>query len=260
MSYFSLQPKYISITKSYGIIPFTIFDNKILFLMIRRKNTFGYIDIIKGKYDIDNTILFSYLINIMTSTEKNDMMKYDFKTLWQKMWLYPTNYSNELETKFNSNKVQIRDYIQKSKTLWYEPEWEFPKGRKNSKETEINCAKREFTEETGINHKTIHIIQNIIPYEEIYVGTNFKCYKLKYFLTYISDINVDISKYQKTEVSAIKWLSYDECINKIRYYYFEKKNNLEKINNLIKSLRLIKIYNICKQKNLVQKKKEKYQF
>ena len=239
MSYFSLEPKYISVTKSYGIIPFTIVNNKIFFLMIRRKNTFGYIDIIKGKYDSDNTILFSYLVNIMTNNEKYDILTHDFKTLWQKMWLYPTNYSNELETKFNTNIAKIRYYIKNSKTSWCEPEWEFPKGRKNAKETEINCAKREFTEETGINHKTIQLINNIIPYEEIYVGTNFKCYKLKYFLTYIADINVDLSKYQKTEVSSIKWLSYDDCINKIRYYYYEKKNNLEKINNLIKSLRLI---------------------
>ena len=104
MSYFSLQQKYISVTKSYGIIPFTIFNDEIFFLMIRRKNTYGYIDIIKGKYDIDNSILLNYLVNIMTITERNDILKYDFKTLWQKMWLHPNGYSNELEKKFDNNK------------------------------------------------------------------------------------------------------------------------------------------------------------
>jgi 8-oxo-dGTP pyrophosphatase MutT (NUDIX family) len=31
------------------------------------------------------------------------------------------------------------------------PEWEFPKGRKNKDESDIECALREFEEETGIN-------------------------------------------------------------------------------------------------------------
>ena len=73
MSYFNSPLKYISITKSYGIIPFSIINNKIHYLMIRRKNTFGYIDIIKGKYNINNFILMQNLIDIMTINEKNDI-------------------------------------------------------------------------------------------------------------------------------------------------------------------------------------------
>ena len=35
---------------SYGIIPFTIINKTIHFLMIRRKDSVGYIDLIRGKY------------------------------------------------------------------------------------------------------------------------------------------------------------------------------------------------------------------
>jgi ADP-ribose pyrophosphatase YjhB (NUDIX family) len=237
MSYFSLQPKYISITKSYGIIPFTIKNKEINFLMIRRKNTFGYIDIIKGKYNIANTILFENLINSMTIEEKQDILNYDFDTLWNKMWLFPTKFNIDTKKKFHSNLIFIHECIKKSTTTWYEPEWEFPKGRKNTKETEINCAKREFTEETGID--SINIISNVIPYDEIYIGSNLKCYKFKYFLAFINNYNTDLSNFQKSEVSDIKWFTYNECLVHIRDYHYEKKNNLTKINSLILSLRLI---------------------
>ena len=237
MSYFSLQPKYISITKSYGVIPFTIKDGKILYLMIRRKNTFGYIDVIKGKYNINNDKLLISLIDMMTNKEKNDILNNNFETLWNNMWLYPNRYPNDTKKIFNNNITKIRKYIQESKTEWLEPEWEFPKGRKNIKESEIMCAKREFIEETGI--KNISIINNVIPYDEMYIGNNLKCYKFKYFIGYISDFNIDISNFQKTEVSNVKWFTYAECIKHIRDYHYSKKKNLKNINYLIMSLRLI---------------------
>lgn len=237
MSYFSLQPKYISITKSYGVIPFTIYDNNVYFLMIRRKNTFGYIDIIKGKYNVDNSLLFKKLIDSMTNYEKKEILNNNFDSLWNKMWIFPSKYNIDTKNKFYSNIDSIYESINESNSNWNEPEWEFPKGRKNSKETEINCARREFTEETGIN--SINIIHNVIPYDEIYIGSNLKCYKFKYFLGYIDDINTDLSKYQKTEVSDVKWFTYEECLNHIRDYHYEKKNNLKRIFSLIKSLRLI---------------------
>ena len=239
MSYFCNPLKYISVTKSYGIIPFTIIKNRIYYLMIRRKNTFGYIDIIKGKYNIENCILMQNLINVMTIDEKNDILKYNFMELWDRMWLYPTTHCDDIKSKFNKNIKKIKQYIRKSDTAWIEQEWEFPKGRKNIKETDICCAKREFSEETGINYKNLDIIQNIIPFDEIYIGTNFKCYKFKYFLAYIDDSNVNLSHFQKTEVSGIEWLTFGECNKRIREYHYEKKSNLEKINKTIISLGLI---------------------
>lgn len=239
MSYFNSPLKYISITKSYGIIPFSIINNKIHYLMIRRKNTFGYIDIIKGKYNINNFILMQNLIDIMTVNEKNDIFKYSFDELWNKMWLYPTTYSDDIKSKFDKNIDVIKKYINNSATNWNEQEWEFPKGRKNIKETDICCAKREFSEETGVNYKKLDIVQNIVPFDEIYIGSNFKCYKFKYFLAYIKDTNINLNNYQKTEVSGVEWLTFEDCIKKIRNYHSEKINNLEKINKTIKCLRLI---------------------
>ena len=55
--------------------------------------------------------------------------------------------------------------------------------------------------------KIINIIENILPYEEIFTGSNDKVYKQKYYLAFNSN-NIDIlDKFQKTEVSA-NWMVY----------------------------------------------------
>ena len=51
--------------------------------------------------------------------------------------------------------------------------------------------------------------------------------------------NINIDNFQKSEVSAVRWLLFEECNKKIRENQKEKKKNLEKINKTIKSLRLI---------------------
>ena len=61
-----------------------------------------------------------------------------------------------------------------SKTQWKETEWEFPKGRRNYQEKDLDCALREFEEETGILRNNISVIENILPFEEIFIGTNHK--------------------------------------------------------------------------------------
>ena len=85
MSYFNCL-KEIIITNSYGIVAFTKKNNQYYYLMIQRNNTFGYIDIIKGKYDQGNRLMMKNLINNMTTDEKKSIQTESFKTLWNTMW------------------------------------------------------------------------------------------------------------------------------------------------------------------------------
>jgi len=71
------------------------------------------------------------------------------------------------------------------RAVYTEPEWGFPKGRKNSQEKDLQCALREFGEETGYLSSNIHVIENVLPFEEIFTGSNYKSYKHKYFLGYM---------------------------------------------------------------------------
>jgi 8-oxo-dGTP pyrophosphatase MutT (NUDIX family) len=148
----------------------------------------------------------------------------------------------------------LDNLIENSTTRWTEPEWGFPKGRRNYQEKDIDCALREFSEETGYDASKLVVMQNIIPYEEIFMGSNVKTYKHKYYVAYFplqneNDINkfdtssslasstsstVHSPKFQKTEVSKMAWFSFDECIKHIRPYNLEKINILRNLNNALK--------------------------
>ena len=45
-----------------------------------------------------------------------------------------------------------------SDSKFIEPEWGFPKGRRNNKEKDINCAIREFYEETNFDNQDYQIL------------------------------------------------------------------------------------------------------
>jgi 8-oxo-dGTP pyrophosphatase MutT (NUDIX family) len=107
---------------------------------------------------------------------------------------------------------------------WDEQEWGFPKGRRNYQEKEHECALREFSEETGYDSSLLKNIENILPFEEIFMGSNYKSYKHKYYLMYMhyDDTNTH-NDFEKSEVSKIDWKNYETCLESIRSYNTEKK-------------------------------------
>ena len=72
---------------SYGIIVFSsTVDNGIQYLMIRRKNSFGYIDFMRGKYMQNNLEHLQIMFNEMSIEEKQLIRHNNFDTLWKMMW------------------------------------------------------------------------------------------------------------------------------------------------------------------------------
>jgi 8-oxo-dGTP pyrophosphatase MutT (NUDIX family) len=138
----------------------------------------------------------------------------------------------------NDEKVTLTDLIGQSTSSWCETEWEFPKGRRDPKEKDLDCALREFEEETGISQTKITVVENVLPFEEIFIGTNHKSYKHKYFLAYMNDNNATLSNYQKNEVSKLDWKTIDECLESIRPYNLEKKKLISNVNKVLQEYRL----------------------
>jgi 8-oxo-dGTP pyrophosphatase MutT (NUDIX family) len=233
---------------SYGIIVFRIVDNVNQYLMIRRKDTFGYIDFMRGKYSLNNIEQLQHLFNEMSVHEKTQLLTKDFSTLWKLMWGDTFSFQHrgdEVSSNkkfealkagviYNNELLTIHSLVENSLTNWLETEWEFPKGRRNYQEKDLNCALREFEEETGYSKNSICIIENIIPFEEIFIGSNHKSYKHKYYLAFMDKPPVDILQdYQKSEVSKIEWKTLDECLESIRPYNLEKKKIINNINQII---------------------------
>ena len=224
------------------------------YLMINRQHSLGYVEFMRGKYPVHN---YDYLINIfneMTIEEKDKIKVSTFSLLWRDLWgdHIGQQYRNEEKTsreKFNilklgvdigatKDRYSLDKLIESSNNLvqWSDTEWGFPKGRRNFQEKDLACAYREFEEETGYTKKHLFLIQNVMPFEEIFTGSNMKSYKHKYFLAYMepeSSQCVFPAEYHSSEVGEMKWLSYGECIERMRPYNVEKIDILNKVDTLL---------------------------
>jgi 8-oxo-dGTP pyrophosphatase MutT (NUDIX family) len=233
-------------------------DEKIKYLMIRRRNSLSYVDFIRGKYDIDD---YEYIYNtllMMTKGEQEDLLSKSFEELWSELWNIPIQsiqYNNEyMDSKQKFQKLREGYMIQKceiqfplsmkkifeiSRTMYEEAEWGFPKGRRNIHEKNIECAKREFQEETGLEEREYQII-NISPLEEIYLGSNHIRYKHIYYFAQMmemKDMKIDKkNSFQKSEVGDIRWVTFEEGFSLIRDYHKEKRNILFNTHQFIKNV------------------------
>lgn len=236
---------------SNGIISFRRNNetNDIEYLMIRRRHTLGLIDFLRGNYSVLNK---EYIINMMkqmTQQEKEMISTKTFNELWFNLWgitSYNSIYRNEQKNSYfkfthllngvqhENTSYNLFSLLQESNTyeLWYEPEWGFPKGRRDNNENDFDCAIREFCEETGYNKKHIKHIHNLVPYEEVFMGSNCKKYKHKYYIVYMMN-SIETPSFQTTEVSKMEWKSFDKCISSIRTYNLEKKEVLMNVHDTI---------------------------
>jgi len=237
---------------SYGIILFRQSNEGLQYLMIRRKDSFGYIDIIRGKYTPYNIPQIQRSIDEMSLEEKHRLLNEPYENLWKMLWgdngiqhrgegsslakkfeLLKNEKNEEKNEEKHSPIINLEYLIQNSKTAWQETEWEFPKGHRNFQEKDVETALREFEEETGYSKENITIIDNIIPYEEIFIGSNHKSYKHKYYVAYLNTDTDTLQNYQKTEVSKIEWKTVDECLSSIRPYNLEKKTIIKNVNQVL---------------------------
>ena len=126
---------------SYGIVLFRSSLKGLQFLMIRRKDSFGYIDFIRGKYSPHNIVHIQDIINEMSIDEKEKILNESFDNLWNHMWGNTSNiqYRSE-ETSSNKKfdliksgitldnvKITLKDIIEKSTTKWKETNGNFQK-------------------------------------------------------------------------------------------------------------------------------------
>ena len=165
--------------------------DKFQYLLIQRKDTLGYVEFMRGKYDELNKDYIITLLETMTLGEVANIRKYSFDELWNMLWLnknikqYQTEYdiSKRKFTNLLGNKYfQFEKILEDAEITYTEKEWGFPKGRRNLRETDYNCALREFEEETNFKKEDYSILRNIKPVEEIFYGSNNIKYKHIYYI------------------------------------------------------------------------------
>jgi 8-oxo-dGTP pyrophosphatase MutT (NUDIX family) len=218
-------------------------------------------EFIRGKYDLDDIDYLLNIVSLMSEKEIYDIKTCEFDYLWNNLWnidkpnkSHKSEYDTSLQKfmklrrgvviRFQKKikfKLNIHNIFNNIKSEWKEPEWGFPKGRRNLKETDLNCAIREFNEETNLNSDQYNLI-DMGPIIEKFIGTNGVRYQHNY---YLSQINCNVipqidqtNQEQISEIGDMGWYSYREARKLIRDYNIDKKIKLDNIYYFIKLLLL----------------------
>jgi 8-oxo-dGTP pyrophosphatase MutT (NUDIX family) len=202
-------------------------------LLIQRRNTMGYNDFIRGRYfNEEPEKICKIFLSEMTQHERNKIEYLSFDELWDDLWFSHScsNYKNDKKkSKEKYLKLNINKLLSETSSIYNYPEFSFPKGRKHTKETNIECAIREFEEETGIKEDYYKIL-DIEPVIEIFKGSNNINYKHIYYIAKLDinfPLNIDSSNIKQCEeVSNIDAVTIKDALKLFRDYDFEKKNIL----------------------------------
>ena len=230
---------------------------QIKYLMIQRRDSLGFIELMRGKYKLSDIDYIKYHISTMTHLEHKKLLNEEFDDLWIKLWGVPKeqslNYKNDKDNakaKLQELKngiqdiscntiVSLKSIIEEVKNPWMNPEWGFPKGRRDPREFELQCAFRELYEETGIKEKDVLLVRNLEPISETFFGSNHIHYCHKYYIMfYNSDNEVkydSTNTYMVQEIGDLGWFTLEECLEKIRPENIEKKEVLLRASSLLRN-------------------------
>ena len=225
---------------SIGIIVFRKVKGEYQYLMIRRKDSLGYVDFTRAKFVVTQKVCIMNMLIQMTNLEKASLLK---KYEQVKSGNSSGIKENILElingvTLENGEFYDLKSLLLESSLTyeWQDPEWGFPKGRRNANECDYDCAVREFTEETGYPKHILNNIRNVVPFEETFTGSNYNSYRHKYYLMFVSyEDSIVNHKFQKAEVSGLDWFPLKECLDNIRPYNLEKKRLIQSVENCLQS-------------------------
>lgn len=231
---------------SCGVIVVRVRNNSLEYLLVRRRNSLSFIEFVRGKYDIFKEEYIKTLLSNMTQNEQIMLSSMGFKELWAYTWntdmdRTPTSHIDEYiksNEKFTRIASKFQKLIKQSKSNWSVPEWGFPKGRRDGRETDFVCAKREFLEETNLSETEYNIIHDFPVFEETFFGSNGVPYTHRYYIGIMKNTECIVSKdantFMKSEIGDIKWMNYDEAITNIRPTNPEKKDVLTRIHTKVR--------------------------
>lgn len=215
-------------------------NNKIKFLMVQRKNSLGYLEFMRGRYNLNNINTIEYLLEQMTPEELIDIQNKEFDFLWNNLWDI-NNIKNKYhhkeytvsKQKFYELKLNNNNILKKTKTLYKYNEWGFPKGRREMHESDLVCAIREFEEETNYTENMYNVFENCKPIRENLVGTNGINYAHNYFIALVSQNKKLVEN--NREIGDIKLMPINECLSVIRPYHTNKICIIKYIYSIISS-------------------------
>ena len=234
---------------SYGVILYRRYENteEIEYLVICRRHSFGFIEIMRNHFELTNMAYLHSLAEEMTELEKYLILNEPFEVIWEHLYIQESEVLKH-EKEFMDAKIKFerlvnsslfREIISGAKNKWKEPEWGFPKGRKDKHESTLTCAKREMFEETGVKSNNYIISNSVAPIKETFRGTDDRLYCHLYYVAETHDLQMEVGVdetniVQSREISQVKWASYEMIKTLFRDYNVEKLEMIAKLDSFLK--------------------------
>jgi ADP-ribose pyrophosphatase YjhB (NUDIX family) len=209
-------------------------NDNIKFLLMQRKHSLGFGELIRGHYDHKDIKSINYIVKQMNIEEIELFKNKSFDELWNYYWNGGGISKDKHREEFNKAKFKFQFIMDNYNKDEFETseftfnEWGFPKGRREKNENDFKCAIREFKEETNIDN-FLYIIRNNSIKENL-IGTNQKKYIHNYYISFIDE---NINNPNNNEVGDLKLMTINECLTNIRPYHYEKINIVKSLFNIL---------------------------
>jgi 8-oxo-dGTP pyrophosphatase MutT (NUDIX family) len=199
----------------------------------------SFAEFMRGKYDPNDMQYLGKLVKNMTLKEQSLMACEPFDVLWKSLWGEDRNSSDYPISKEKFNNLNRMMLMVENLSTYTEPEWGFPKGRRMRGETDLDCAIREFGEETNIPREAYVILRNIVL-EETFTGLNNIVYRHVYFVALLKNpgllnLTQKFTPMQRREISAIGWKSFAEAQALVRPHHVERMNMLNQLKSVVET-------------------------
>jgi len=225
-------------------------------LMIQRKDSLGFMDILRGKYKINDPDYIRKQLRGTTKKERESLLNDDFDTIWQNLWGSDAESSqryahdrqiskqklSDIRKGVETNKGEsytLADLLRQEPVVYETPEWGFPKGRRDPYETDIQCAYRELKEETSILEDELWKVMNIAPFVETFYGSNDVHYRHTYYIAqYIGGRTISfdaLNNEMVKEIGSLAWKSMDDALLLLRPDNLEKRGILIQLATLFRN-------------------------
>lgn len=221
---------------SIGLLLFKQIEGLSHFVMVRRRNTIGYVQLIRGKYSFYDPQYIQSLCNVLTNYEVELLQTRSFDGLWEHLWNEQLDRQKQSQYDYRNAKdkflrlkqgviihqqaLSLSIFLKRKHSSYPEQEWGFPKGRRKQWETERQTACRECFEETGILGEYIRWLDDE-PLVEQYRSYDNVMYRNIYLLAEYTGESKQFdvtSSEQKDEISEIRLVKAEEGIQLLRDY------------------------------------------
>lgn len=203
---------------SYGLSLMRKHKGRFQVLMIQKRYTYQYNQFVHGHYNHKDDKQLIAIFSKMTLAEKVIICGLNFSFIWHHVWIgkaFNANSYMMLKTKFEH--AFLSDCGHRLIGLLKEASqgelvWEMPKGRPSTRgEPILQCAVREFEEETGIRPTQYRVFGDSMVYSHSDEGVK---YTNTYFLAFetepiLQQIRFELQS-QVDEISDIKWMSLEK--------------------------------------------------